>query len=305
VWPQRVAFGKLTLFMGDPGVGKTFLTLDIAARVTRGSALPDGGHAPEGRVLVFSGEDNASDTIRPRIQALGGNVERVYVPRQGDGLFTIDSLDAFRVYLRETHVQLVVLDPLSAFLGRRTDSYRDADVRALLTPLVQFAEEARVAIVATLHLTKDEERRALHRAQGSIAFVAAARAVFLVAREGKRSIVASVKTNLSAPPPALAFSLREGRVEWHAEPVPEATTRGLLGLATGPGEALDEPATFLREFLAAGSRLAAEVLRVGREQGFSPDALKRAKSRAGVESVKTRFDGQWAWKLREPTGDRP
>src|SRR5215470_11772488 len=79
IWPRRIARGKLHVLAGDPGLGKSFLTLDVASRITSGNAWPDGGTAKIGNVLVFSLEDDASDTIRPRVAAMGGDEYRLWV----------------------------------------------------------------------------------------------------------------------------------------------------------------------------------------------------------------------------------
>lgn len=185
LWPKRVARGKVNLITGDPGQGKTLIALDIAARISKGDAWPDGGSAPEGNVLVMSAEDGPGDTIRPRLEAFDADLERVHLLkaiREADGERTL-SLDGDLLHLEtaimQTHAILVIIDPLSAYLGK-PDSYKDAEIRRVLTPLAALAEKHRVAIIGILHLTKASDRRALYRVLGSIGFVAAARNVLAV-----------------------------------------------------------------------------------------------------------------------------
>lgn len=298
VWEGRIPRGKLSLIVGDPGVGKSFLTLDLAARVTVGAPLPGGGTAPEGRALVFSAEDGVGDTVKPRITALGGNPRRVYVPLPGEGLpLTLDKLGAVRKYITETHSSLVVLDPLSAFVGK-VNTFKDSEVRAMLAPLVALAEDMGVAVVGTMHLTKNTERPLLHRIQGSMAFIAVARSALLVARDGERSVVVDIKNNLAAPAPALAFTLREGVLHWEASPVPVEEVRRVLGLDTErDGDMTRDAVAFLRDLLSAGALSAREVLARGLEHGFSRGVLYRAKPQAGVAVEKRGMRDGWVWRL--------
>ncbi len=114
-----------------------------------------------------------------------------------------------------------MIDPLSAYVGD-TDSHRDAAVRGLLAPLAQLADRYRVTILGVIHLSKNSQRSAIHRAIGSIAFVGAARVVLAVAADPEneqRRLLAPVKNNLSSPAPVLAFSIPDGRLVYEPQPV--------------------------------------------------------------------------------------
>ena len=69
LWPDRIPLGKLTIIAGDPGLGKSLATLDIASRVSQGEPWPDQTDAinPKGDAILLSAEDDLSDTIRPRL----------------------------------------------------------------------------------------------------------------------------------------------------------------------------------------------------------------------------------------------
>lgn len=79
LWPGKIPRGKFSLLVGDPGVGKSLVTLDLAARVTRGRPWPGTGGQPAlpGRVLLLSAEDGPADTIRPRLEKAGAHLQRV------------------------------------------------------------------------------------------------------------------------------------------------------------------------------------------------------------------------------------
>ncbi|MFW6062320.1 MAG: AAA family ATPase, partial [Planctomycetota bacterium] len=140
LWLNRFARGKLSLLAGHPGLGKSQITIDIAARVTRGSPWPNGeGLALLGNVIFLSAEDDPADTIRPRMDAAGADVERAFViaairekgtQRGFDLTRDLDRLDQLVQEIGD--VRLIVIDPISAYLGGKMDSHRNTDVRAAL-----------------------------------------------------------------------------------------------------------------------------------------------------------------------------
>ncbi|MFH5804659.1 AAA family ATPase, partial [Alienimonas sp. DA493] len=188
LWEERIALGKITLFAGLPGLGKSFLTVDLAARTSVSRPWPDGrGAPPPGDVVILNAEDDAGDTIRPRLDAAGGDPKRVHVleaVRGPDGKergFDLAAdLDRLRTMLRKLPApKLVIVDPVNAYLGR-ADSHKEADVRGVLEPLRRLAEEFGVAVVLVSHLNKGSGAGAMGRVTGSLAFVGAARAAWLI-----------------------------------------------------------------------------------------------------------------------------
>src|SRR5215831_13080294 len=87
LWQQRLGLGKLAMLDGDPGLGKSLVALDLCARLSTGRPMPDGspGLGP-GNALVLNAEDGPEDTTRPRLEALGADLERVFVLRPSDEL---------------------------------------------------------------------------------------------------------------------------------------------------------------------------------------------------------------------------
>jgi len=312
LWPGRFPRGKLSLIIGDPGQGKSCLTMDMAARVSKVLEWPDGGQAPSGGVVLLTAEDGLADTIRPRLDAMGAAVARVValrgVKRSGEATpapFRLaEDLAHLETAIKSVGAVLVVVDPVSAYLGK-ADSYKDAEVRGVLAPLAALAERTGVTVVAVMHLTKDAQRKVLYRAQASIAFVAAARAVFAVAEDPEnpeRRLFLPVKNNLGPKPPGLAFRLVPAgdgaRVEWDAGPVTVDADAALAGpeAAQERGE-LEEAEDFLKDTLAAGPVAAKEVFRQARAAGIAPRTLNRAKQRLGVIAKKDGFKGGWIWSL--------
>lgn len=315
LWPGRIPLGKVCIVDGDPGLGKsTLVEGEMASRVTTGSPWPDGQPCPKGSVVILTAEDGLGDTIRPRLDAHGADPARVvafeaveYGPDE-ERLPSL-ALDVARIeaaVVREGAL-LVVIDVLMAFLGSRTDAYRDQDVRSALTPLVKMAERTGCAVICLRHLSKSGGANAIYRGGGSIGIIGAARAGLLVALDPEdetRRVLAVTKNNLAAPVPALAFRLVPdaergcARIEWDGE---TTHTAAQLLTTSDPEErsAGDEAVEFLTELLEAGPIPAAKVRKAARDAGIADRTLDRARKRAGVGSKRHGFgaEGVWYWSL--------
>ena len=206
--------------------------------------------------------------------------------------------------------RFVIVDPISAYLGK-TDSHKNAEVRAVLAPLGELAARCGVAVVAVTHLRKGEGV-AIYRAMASLAFVAAARAVFAAAFDPQdesraRRFLVPVKNNLGNDGDALAYRLlgADGEIPhiaWEKETVKVDVDELLSGQVKRPGPApqgRDEAAEWLGVELANGPRSSQELFREARKEGISKRTLQRAKRVLGVVARKTRFDGEWTWELPE------
>lgn len=325
LWPQRIALGKLTMLAGDPGLGKSFLTLDLAARVTTGAPWPDGaGDAPAGSAILLSAEDDLADTIRPRLDAAGADPARVVSlsmmrevdPTDGHerlASFSLQrDLDALERAIAGVHAcRLVVIDPITAYLGD-ADSHKNADIRALLAPMGDIASRHGVAIVAVSHLNKSSGGPAMYRTMGSLAFVAAARAAWAVTKDKEtptRRLLLPVKNNLGSDVQGLAFSLEPSAsnpsmavISWERDPV-MLSADSALSLPGDDGErsTLDEACHWLRDLLADGSLPARDVKRRATEDGISPRTLDRAKAQLKIKAHKEGGrGGRWVWAREAP-----
>jgi putative DNA primase/helicase len=255
LWPGRIARGKVTLIAGDPGLGKSFLTLDLAARVSRGSPWPDAPNAsaPLGGVVLLSAEDDAEDTIRPRLDAAGADVHRIkllqavrhnYRENQKEAVFSLGTdLPALEAAILATPgCRLVVIDPITAYLGE-TDSHKNAEIRGLFAPLAALAAKHGVAIVCVTHLNKSGSGPAIYRSIGSIGFVAAARAVWAVIKDRdnpRRWLMLPAKNNLAPDALGLAYTLRTLRPQWDGSRRLGARTGGHHGGRSDAGRPRQE-----------------------------------------------------------------
>ena len=310
LWSGWVPQARLSLVIGHAGQGKSWLTLALAAAVSRGWPLPgdDRTRAPRG-VLLIGAEDGLADTVRPRLDALGANVRQIVALEgvttdRGERGFLLSDVGPLEELLAAGDYGLVVIDPLTAFAGG-ADSYKDAEVRGLLAPLAQLAERYGAAIVGVMHLRKGQADTALQRASGSIAWGAAARSVFAVgtdpqAEDGTTERhVLPVKHNLAPAPEGVTFSLEAGRFTWGGRS--SLSARQLMA-ATGPDVedgALGDAATVLEAILADGPLPAREAARQAREAGVSDASLRRARGSLGVRVERRGFGpgGRWEWSL--------
>lgn len=317
LWAGRIPRGKLTLLVGDPGLGKSLLTLDLVARVTRGIDFPDGVKCEPGSAIIFSCEDDPSDTIRPRLDVAGADVGRVFlipavrdVTRDGKAVERSFDLSTDMSMLREAidqtpDVRLIIIDPVSGYMPG-TDSHSNAEVRSMLAPLAKLAADYKLSILAITHLRKSSGQ-VLHRAIGSIAFAAAARAVWAVARETEESdrrVFLPVKNNLAVDTHGLAFRVegKDGvaRVVWEQGAV-STSIDDILGASDTPSERTERQsaADWLRELLTPGPLAVKEIKAQARNAGFCWRTVERAKSSAHAIAKRAGFGstGEWTWEL--------
>jgi len=301
LWDNRIPMGKVSLLVGDPGLGKSFLTLYIAARVTTGAAWPDDpSEQPifEGSAIILTAEDDISDTVLPRLQTNGADVSKVvaiqgvmYPDSEGQCHFSLTThLPALEQAIVETsETRLVIIDPITAYLGNM-DSHRNTDVRAALAPLAALAGKHKVAVLGVSHLTKNQGLKAVYRTMGSLAFTAAARAVWVVSKDKgnpNRRLLTPCKCNLSVEPTSLAFEIIDGMVCFEPEQLHISTDEALSEEGTEDKGALEEAVDFLREILKDGPAQSKQVRKEAGENKISEATLKRAKAKLGVVSKKT------------------
>lgn len=319
LWPGRIAVGKYVLLAGEPGLGKTFTMLDVNARVSRGSAFPDGSIAPKGRVLKLTAEDGIADTIRPRIDALGGDASQIAVMeavREADGtrssVSLVRDLEMLAAAVREVRPVLVDVDPLNAYLSG-TDTHRDSEVRAALAPLIDMAAVMRFALVGIGHLSKDAQKAALHRPGGSIAFVAAARVVLgLVAdpHDPARRLLVPLKSNISTPSATLAFRITEDRLGWEVGAVADIDVEALFRPAYhGDRDERTGAEQVIADLLAdtdAWPMEAKAAIEAGQAHGIHERTMRRAAQKLNIRIERAGFGrgGKWLWHRPAVIADR-
>jgi RecA-family ATPase len=313
LWRDRIPLGKVTVVDGDPDKGKSLLTMDLVARVTSERSMPDGTAGVPGGAVVLNAEDDASDTIIPRLLAAGANLDRVRIlktVRDRDLEIPGDN-DVIREAALSAGARLITIDPLMAFLTLKANSWRDQDVRRALRPLADLAAELRAAIIVVRHLNKsDSEGNPLYRGGGSIGIIGAARAGLLVGADpddetGETRILAMTKSNLARKAPSLRYRIIEKNpgivvIEWLGESEHRASMI-LSTPDTGQRSAADECARFLSAYLEDGARPSVEVIAAARRSGFSERTIDRAKIRARIKAYRVGFGtaAKWMWTIAE------
>jgi putative DNA primase/helicase len=314
IWPGIIAKGKVTGLAGHPGLGKSQVALDVAATVSTGRRWPGGlDNENAGDVIILSAEDDAADTVVPRLIAAGADRTRMHIVTAvkeedgGERAFNL-TLDLDRLEKEDDlrAVRLLVIDPVSAYLGStkggRVDRNSAGDVRSILGRLAAFAARHDLGVVAISHLNKSGGRRAIARIMGSQEWVAAPRAVFLVAEEvgtGRRLFL-PLKNNLGPDRTGYAFELedkivangiRTSAVVWSGDHVTISTDEALAAAAKNvKSGAID----FLQRVLSEGPMDQAEIVR---KAGLSQKNLRTAREKLGITPRKEGFgaSGKWVW----------
>lgn len=314
---SRLAAGKITVLDGDPGLGKSTMALDWAAKITRGDGLPYGPKDRPRGVLLLSAEDGKGDTIRPRLEVAKADLTRVFVfqMRDEEGNTYLPSLpehlDALASQIEAVDAALVIIDPLMAYLSGELKGNSDQDVRRMLSPMASKLEQTGAAGLALRHLNKATGMASLYRGGGSIGIIGAARFGLLVARDpedqdGKRRILAIQKANIGDDEaPSLVYRLESvpgtdvARVVWEGE---SSLRAHALTAAPAEGEErsqANEARTWVLDMLSGGSITVKDLQRMAKEDGVSWRTLERIKDAAGVHCGRVGFgrSGHWVWSL--------
>ena len=312
LWPRRIPRGRLTALLGDPGVGKSWLTLAIVKAVTTGEPLPGEAECSEpGRALILTAEDGLADTVRPRLEDMGADLTAVTVltaVRDVDGKERFPDLSrdllAIDFELKKGGYSIVIIDPLNAFLGGVVDTHRDASLRSVLGPLAQLAETHGVAVVFVLHLNKSKKERAIYRASGGIGYIAAARVALLAGANPEdpddRALV-WLKGNLTEPAEAVGYEVRDGLFHWCEES--SLTPQTILAPDPSQGRSsLKDAKVFLLDALADGPAHSVDVTNDAEVDGITERTLRRARKELGVQAIPVRLAGEtgiraWKWAL--------
>lgn len=315
LWPGHIPFGSLTLIIGDPGLGKSQVTVDLAARVTQGTPWPDMTVPEVGNVLMLASEDSIERTIAPRLKQAGADVTRCVVVQEITGpngrsrTFSLkDDLDSLETMIADNYADVVIIDPLNGYLGS-ANSWKESEVRGVLAPVCAIAERHDAALIGVIHLNKDNTRAAIHRVLGSVAFAAVSRAIFAVVPHPQFPLMryfVSVKQNYATLPPTLGFTLADGvGVLWDGREYKDVTADNLLAITGAPEDKAERrnAREFLTKLLANGPVKTAEVRKAADAALIADRVLFRAKYDLKVVSQHVGsptgkgVGGYWEWRL--------
>ena len=321
LWKPRFYLGTLGIIQGDPGTNKSTVLCDIAARVSSGTPFPDTPNIPnpQGNVLLLTAEDGAADTIRPRLDAAGADVNHVFnisasydiVERTGEEYVRSFDLSRDITRLEKTilevgHVRMIGIDPLSCYMGSNTDSHRHGSVTGVLEPLCDLAARHRIAVICVAHLNKkSSETNPLYRGSGSLGFTATARTVWQLDRDAAvpaRRMFSFVKNNKSENQNGLTLTVKttdDGNacyLEWDKEPL----TKTAVDMFK-PAKVLsksEQAVDWLEVYLSSGlPRLRDQIHADAEGAGFSERLMRSAREALGVVPKKDEMDGPTTWQL--------
>jgi hypothetical protein len=320
LWQNWLALGKNHVLAGEGGGGKSTILCTVTAITTTGAKWPDGAQASEaGGVIILAAEDDVEDTLAPRLMAAGADLSRVFVIRSvfDDNKRRSFSLQADLERLeaeiqKRDNVKLVVIDPVSSYLGH-VDSHKNSDVRSVLEPLSEMAARLRVAIICNNHFSKGGGS-ANSRIIGSVAFVNQARAAFIVTPDEddeSRMLLIPSKMNIAPIKHGLAYRIEGCLVEFEGKEIPTsrimfesapitisadqalAAMEGNGQNRTDKAEAID----FLSDLLAAGPMPAKDVKKEAVDASISTKSLRSAREALNIKPEKSGFEGGWVWSL--------
>lgn len=304
MWKGYLATGKLTMLNGEPGSAKSLLSLDIAARVSRGTDWADGTENPfpPSSVLVLTEEEDPSDTIKPRFLAAGGDPANLIMLNVGEGShFQIekDTPKLQKMLMKVTPpVRLLILDPVSDYAKINKD--KDDEVRTTLNTLKGLAKDLGAAALGINHLNKKTDQGAIHRVAGARGWVSYARLNFLVGlKDGMRHLV-TLKTNIVKNMGSFAFTLTDAVVsegsltitgipvvQWQGKG--ELTPDDLMTRASDPPKEVEnqsEIAAGLKDILKDGKWCSAEwVIKQADDRGWQKRSVQRAADKMGIEKM--------------------
>ncbi|MFU0823286.1 AAA family ATPase [Pseudomonas lundensis] len=326
LWPGWLAKGKLHILAGAGGTGKTTLLLSLIATITTGGRWPDGSRCSEpGNALIWSSEDDLSDTLVPRLTAAGADMSRVHfikcrVNAQGetDPFDPANDIALLRATASEIGgVSLLMLDPIvSAVKG---DMHKANDVRRALQGVVDFAEQNLCAVVGISHFAKGGAGSSpADRVIGSQAFSALARTVLVAAKEERSDmrVLARAKSNIGTDEGGVSYTIEpcdieDGiettRVRWGD--VIEGSAREILGDAEACDEERlddsDNPAEALRRILSAGPLTGKEAKNLMVGNGYTQKQIRNARENLSITTARAGFgaDTVVTWSLPQATGD--
>ncbi len=296
LWEPYIPFGKVTIVQGNPGEGKTTFALRLAAACTNRKPFPHMAVHEPFNVIYQTAEDGLGDTIKPRLMEAEADLDRILVIDESkQGLSLSD--ERIERAIRQTGARLIILDPIQAYVGEKTDMNKANEIRPMFRRLAEIAERTGCAVILIGHLNKAAGGQSAYRGLGSIDFRAAARSVLLIGRvkrEPNVRVIVHDKSSLAPEGKPIAFCLDpETGFSWIGEY--DITADELLSGAGGNTATKTEQAErLILDLLADGKELASEdLVKAAAEAGISERTVQNAKRNMGGVLGARRVGGQW------------
>ena len=284
LWKPYLPFGKLSVLQGNPGEGKTYFAMNLAAACTNGKLLPNMERMEPFNVIYQTAEDGLGDTVKPRLIEAGADLDRVLVIDDSDVQLTLSD-ERIEKAIIENNARLVIIDPIQAYLGADVDMNRANEVRPIFMRLGQVAQRTGCAILLIGHLNKAAGMQSLQRGLGSIDIAAAVRSVLFIGKlkhDPTMRILTHEKSSLAPPGVSLAFSLGdEGGFRWVGEY--DITADEMLSGIEPQRETKTQQAKDLICALLAGGKqvLSEDIDKAALERGIPGRTVRDAKRELG------------------------
>ena len=284
LWKPYLPFGKLSVLQGNPGEGKTYFAMHLAAACTNGKLLPNMERMEPFNVIYQTAEDGLGDTVKPRLIEAGADLDRVLVIDDSEVQLTLSD-ERIEKAIIENNARLVIIDPIQAYLGADVDMNRANEVRPIFMRLGQVAQRTGCAILLIGHLNKAAGMQSLQRGLGSIDIAAAVRSVMFIGKlkhDPTMRILTHEKSSLAPPGASLAFSLGdEGGFRWVGEY--DITADEMLSGIEPQRETKTQQAKDLICTLLAGGKqvLSEDIDKAALERGIPGRTVRDAKRELG------------------------
>ena len=284
LWKPYLPFGKLSVLQGNPGEGKTYFAMHLAAACTNGKLLPNMERMEPFNVIYQTAEDGLGDTVKPRLIEAGADLDRVLVIDDSEVQLTLSD-ERIEKAIVENNARLVIIDPIQAYLGADVDMNRANEVRPIFMRLGQVAQRTGCAILLIGHLNKAAGMQSLQRGLGSIDIAAAVRSVMFIGKlkhDPTMRILTHEKSSLAPPGASLAFSLGdEGGFRWVGEY--DITADEMLSGIEPQRETKTQQAKDLICTLLAGGKqvLSEDIDKAALERGIPGRTVRDAKRELG------------------------
>ena len=302
LWEPYIPFGKVTIVQGNPGEGKTTFALRLAAACTTGGTLPGMKPLPPFQVIYQTAEDGLGDTVKPRLIEAEADLDRVLVIDEAKRELTLSD-ERIEKAITQNGARLIILDPIQAYMGEKTDMNRANEVRPMFRRLADVAERTGCAIILIGHLNKAAGGQSAYRGLGSIDFRAAARSVLLIGRvkrEPNVRVIVHDKSSLAPEGKPVAFCLDpETGFSWIGEY--DITADELLSGAGGNNATKTEQAEkLILDLLADGKELASEdIEKAAADAGISARTVRAAKKNLDGRITSKRIGAAWYHALKK------
>lgn len=297
LWYPYIPFGKLTIIQGNPGEGKTFFAMQLAAACTNRKYLPQMEPIEPFNMIFQTAEDGLGDTVKPRLLSAEADLERVLVIDDSDNPLTLAD-GRIEKAIRENQAKLVIIDPPQEFLGANVDMNRANEVRPIFRKLADVAQPTECAIVMIGHLNKAAGAQSTYRGLGSIDITAVVRSLLFIGKvknDPTTRVIVHEKSSLAPPGQSLAFSLGDEKgFRWIG--AYDISAEDLLAGSEGCKTELkqEQAVKLIREFLSEGRQASmAEINKEAMERGISERTVRLAKNSMKDELESERRGKDW------------